>query len=580
MGLKAHTAGSGEWADRTWPHFAPGGLWRRVDALDPAVALAAFVALAFALRLLTAFFFAGMVGSEGAEYATIARNIMSGRGYSGLVTEGPELIFPPLFPALIAAFSFLTNDFEWAGRLVSMIFGALLVVPTYLIARRIFGRRTALFAGALVAVHPFLIRYSIAIFTETMFLTLILTAIYMSMRSASSPTLRNVGLAGAFYGLAYLVRQEAFAYLLLGIGFMVLAIALRRPSSLRRPRTVSRLALLPLIFCVLAGPYVGWLGGQTGQFRIEAKSPLNLATERRVQSGMSIDEAAFGIDADLTPRGVWIQPNLASIESYPLSRREVFGIMAKAAEAVAKNTVAMVIAYFALGGPLLFGLAVLGLFSTPWGPRQTLDNAHLMAVLGLVVFGTFFIYYSNERFYLPFIPVLGIWASAGVLQLVGWAEETAEMWGASRFRQIAGATSALLAAALLLLPSLASSYARLTADRAERGFKYAMVDLASRRNEPLRVADSDSQLAYHANGKLIWLPFTDESTALRYLARKGTTHVVVRQSQLSFRPYLARWFENGVPGAHEAADVVSATGERLKIFGFDRPGEQPGSIKE
>lgn len=576
MGLKAHATNSGEWTDRAQPHFAPGDLWARVDALDPPVVLVAFVALAFALRLLAAFFFAGMVGSEGAEYATIARHIVSGDGYAGLVTEGPELIFPSLFPALIAAFSFLTNDFEWAGRLVSMIFGALLVVPTYLIAQRIFGRRAALLAGALVAFHPFLIRYSIAIFTETTFLTLLLAAIYMSMRSASSPTLRNVGLAGAFYGSAYLVRQEAFAYLLLGIGSAVLHIVLRRPSGLGQAKTVSRLALIPLIFCVFAGPYIAWVSGQTGQFRVEVKSPLNLATERRIQSGMSIEEAAFAIDTDLTPRGVWMRSNLASIESHPLSRSEMFGVMARKADAVAKNAVAMVISYFALGGPVLFGLAVLGLFATPWGPRQTLDNVHLLAVLGLVVFGTFFINYSNERFYLPFIPVLAIWASAGILQITGWAEKTAEMWGALRFRQPAGATSALLAAALVLSPSLASSYAKLAADRAERDFKYAMVDLASRQDKPLWVADSDAQLAYHANGKLVWLPFTDQNTALRYLTQKGATHVVVRQSHVSFRPYLAGWLENGVPGARETIDMVSAMGERLKIFQFDRPDEQPG----
>lgn len=560
------------WTDKAWSDFTPSGFWRRVDALNPPMAVAALVALAFVLRLLAAIFFAGMVGSEGAEYATIARRMVVGNGYVGLVTEGPGLIFPPLFPALIAAFSFLTNDFEWAGRLVSVIFGALLIVPSYLIAWRMFGQRAALIAGVLIALHPFLIRYSIAVSTETTYLTLILTAIYMSMRSASSPTLRNVGLAGAFYGAAYLVRQEAFAYLLVGIFFLVLDIVLCGPFSLDRRSALGRLAVMPLIFCILAGPYVGWISAQTGQFRIEAKSPLNLATERRVQSGMSLEEAAFAIDTDLTPRGVWIQSNLASIEDYPLSGRDVFGITADKAEAVVKNTVAMVISYFALGGPLLFGLAVLGLFSAPWGRRQTLDNLHLVTALGLVVVGTFFIYYSNERFYLPFVPILVIWAAAGILQLASWAEKTAEMWGAPRFRKIAGASSALLAVALVLSPSLASSYARLEADRAERDFKHAMVDLASRRNVPLRVADSDAQLAYHANGTLVWLPFADESTALRYLAQKAATHVVVRQSQVTFRPYLARWFETGVPGAYETVDMVSAAGERLKIFGFDLVG--------
>jgi hypothetical protein len=49
------------------------------------------------------------------------------KGYTGIAAEGAQLVFPPLFPLLIAAVSLITGDAEIAGRAVSIIFGSLLV---------------------------------------------------------------------------------------------------------------------------------------------------------------------------------------------------------------------------------------------------------------------------------------------------------------------------------------------------------------------------------------------------------------------------------------------------------------------
>ena len=37
---------------------------------------------------------------------------------------------------------------------------------------------------------------------------------------------------------------------------------------------------LPLAFLVLAAPYILWLHAETGQWRLEGKSPLNYTTAR------------------------------------------------------------------------------------------------------------------------------------------------------------------------------------------------------------------------------------------------------------------------------------------------------------
>src|SRR5262249_3705454 len=108
------------------------------------------LAASFAIRLAgLAYWGTGAIESEGAEYARIAENLRNGVGYVGLVTPGPQLNFNPLFPLLIAGTSFLTHNYEWAGRLVALVMGALLPLPVFGIASRLFSRQAGYIAAAI-----------------------------------------------------------------------------------------------------------------------------------------------------------------------------------------------------------------------------------------------------------------------------------------------------------------------------------------------------------------------------------------------------------------------------------------------
>src|SRR5689334_13775320 len=83
----------------------------------------------------------GTIESEGAEYAKMAENLRQGVGLVGLVAPGPQVLFHPLYPIMIAAASFVVHDFELAGRLVSVIMGSLLPLAVFGIASQLFNRR-------------------------------------------------------------------------------------------------------------------------------------------------------------------------------------------------------------------------------------------------------------------------------------------------------------------------------------------------------------------------------------------------------------------------------------------------------
>ena len=133
----------------------------------------------------------GAIESEGAEYARIAENLRKGVGYVGIVTPGPELMFPPLFPLLISGVSFFTGSYVRAGRLVSLILGTLLPLPAFGIASRLFNRRVGFVAAVLVMLHPLLINLSFTVLTEGPYATLLLSTVYLVLRALDRPSIRS-----------------------------------------------------------------------------------------------------------------------------------------------------------------------------------------------------------------------------------------------------------------------------------------------------------------------------------------------------------------------------------------------------
>lgn len=525
---------------------------------------------ALTIRAVCTVLFTGEIDTEGAEYARIAQNIIAGKGYEGLATQGTQLFFPPLFPFLIAGVSFITGDAEIAGRILSVLSGALLVYPVYLIARRMFGEAIGFGAAGLVAVHPYLVQLSTTVFCESTYLTLLLTALYSAMSAVDTPTWRRLAVSGGLYGLAYLIRPEAFVFMLVGIGFILLGQVFSGHGNLRA--VAGRVLVMPICFFVVASPYIGWLSLQTGKLRMESKSPLNVATELRIQQGHHLEDAAFGVDKDLTVQGVWNQPNINIVGSPGLSSRELATMIANKSKRVVGNLYKSVVTSLEFGSPALFALAILGLFGGPWRRSLALDQLHLVILLALSTFATFFIYYSALRFYLLFLVFFCIWASAAATRLMLWARKSAAMLGLMA-RQQAFAASAvwMLAVAAVLIPSAAWTYPVLSAARGTRPVKAISAGLAAP-GTALRIADVSTPFAFHARADFVWLPYCDEATALRYLEKMQVTQVVVRGDDPELRPYLKKWMEGGVPNSRLVARTISGAGEVVQVYDFRRAG--------
>jgi len=125
------------------------------------------VAASLAIRLAALRYWGiGPIENEGAEYARIAENLRHGAGLVGIAAPGTELLFNPLYPLLIAAVSFLTHDYEWAARLISLIAGSFLPLAALGIASQLFSRRVGIAAALLTATYPLLVNLSFTAYSE------------------------------------------------------------------------------------------------------------------------------------------------------------------------------------------------------------------------------------------------------------------------------------------------------------------------------------------------------------------------------------------------------------------------------
>ena len=87
-------------------------------------------------------------------------------------------IILPAYPFAIDLLERLTSDPQLAGRLVSILAGALAVLPLFGLTRLVFGRRSAVLAGALYTVSPLIFRWSLRIFPHSLYSLFVLLFLY------------------------------------------------------------------------------------------------------------------------------------------------------------------------------------------------------------------------------------------------------------------------------------------------------------------------------------------------------------------------------------------------------------------
>ena len=229
--------------------------------------------LALGLRIwaLSCYRFVGADGGiDGVVMAVSGKNLFSGEGL--VFQDRPQTIHSPAFPVLAGLFWVITGNLELGGQLVSVIFGALLVLPVFWAGKILFNERTGLYAALLTAVLPPFIYSSTEIRVVSLYTTLFIFSLCLIYRSAIRPGFLLGLAAGAGVSLAYQARPEAILLLPLAAVLPFLA------GKAREKKGIGSIAAgwagLAAGFAIVSFPYWIFLRRHLGHWTTNGRGPF------------------------------------------------------------------------------------------------------------------------------------------------------------------------------------------------------------------------------------------------------------------------------------------------------------------
>lgn len=409
---------------------------------------------AFALRVVLLFAFQAHIfrtdWNFGYETGRIARALAEGEGFSSPFREpsGPTAWLMPAYPALLALIFLLFGTYSEASAVAILIlnsfFGALTCIAVYLLAKPVLGRRTALVAGAGLAIYPPSIWHSITTVWDTSLLALVVVLLVCGIYALDGKN--RLGAAG-LYGLALGLAAWVNPIVLCLLPVVWLWIWRRYRDSASRRLGAAALATLAVVIVIIP-----WLVRNQQQFgRPYLRSNLGMelklgnsddawqaflagsmgspwlrghpsAVKKDFERYVSMGEAAFVQEAQ--------EEALAFIREHPvkflrlsLQRLYIFWLSDLVArnDSVGNLKVTTSLSWMRKACHLVpLPFLILGLVVAA---RKRLDIGPMIGLIILFPI-VYYVTHVSERYRFPLEPVLVILASYGLV----WLFERLNLW--------------------------------------------------------------------------------------------------------------------------------------------------------
>lgn len=334
----------------------------------------------------------------------------------------------PGLPLWMGLMNFLIADVEWAGRLTTVIFGALMVVPIYLLARELLGQQVAFWAGIFSALHPALAFAQTAPLAEPVYMFFGFLGLWLGWQALQTKRWLFALAAGCCWGFSYLAKPEGTGFLIV---FAVFALGRAVADSFSHRRVPSLLTLLcaGLGFLMMASPYLIYLHKQTGYWTLSAKGAANQQFEATYFTAanddffesLSPDNTTLPMDV-IFHTGTFLQQSQKnSVPKVKISAGLFIKKYATNFFRVLKYGLPQMLS---LVLAILFGLGLLG---HQWQPKEFPLAVYLLGVLifyWLIVVPAFHI---TERYLMAMLPLAGIWIARGFIRFAEWLQEITQV---------------------------------------------------------------------------------------------------------------------------------------------------------
>lgn len=158
------------------------------------------------------------------------------------LTDGKQ----PLFTWLMYPFLKIFSDPLFAGRFVSVIAGVAAVIGIYVLAKELFGKKTALFASLLYIFSPFALLYDRLALMDSLLASLFIWSIYLQILLVRKIRLDVALILGMIMGLGLMTKSSAFFFICL-LPFSLILFDFGKKNKFIRMMSWAGLAVLSII---------------------------------------------------------------------------------------------------------------------------------------------------------------------------------------------------------------------------------------------------------------------------------------------------------------------------------------------
>jgi 4-amino-4-deoxy-L-arabinose transferase-like glycosyltransferase len=372
-------------------------------------------------------------------YALFGDLIANGDGY--IRPTGEKIAYYPVgFPAMIGALHKGGDIFGWDRSILNIkimngAYGALTVVLVYLLASRLFDRRVAFGAGALLALFPSQIYYGGTILSEAMFTFFFVAAVVVLLWRPWPPEglpWPQLLAAGLLLSASTMTRGITLIFPLLLLAVWLFTMTSKKRALAHAAILFAGIAVLTvpwsvrnsIAFGTLVGPStnlgddlcIGNFYGAQGQFTLTGKcfegteglSPSEVEIKRNREGvRIAVEDVLrhpFRMPKLIAQKAYWLMytddDGLVAVQSYghdPFIPPYRFDVLSFLANAV----------YYATGVIVILGAVA---FALTKDPRRLIVLLTMLYVLAVPL-----AFFGDPRFHFPAIPFATIIAAATVI---------------------------------------------------------------------------------------------------------------------------------------------------------------------
>lgn len=537
------------------------------------IAVIFFAALILRLYFIISYHY---ISPDGTQYAMIGYNLFHHGEYQSNGSQFPDIIQPPLYPFATGLFTLIFSP-ELAGKMISLIFGILLIFAVYRFALFLRSDQSlALFSAAIIAMHPALISVSSQAVTESLYLFLLFSGFSCGWLFIKTGEMKFALLTSVAYLFAFLTRPEGMVFF--AVYFFILLIRLVQQKIAWRS---VLLFLIPFVlgaslYIGLISQYIGYVTlspkftYMRGQARLKnylqtldrqagrTSNPIEL--EERYKFSLTPDSTGFAADA-LFKRDLIMRNLSAAKAGSEKNGKQRFKNALTVIGANLTQIVGRVIRGFWLPFPIA-ALILIGLFRLDLKKHRGLLIYGI--IMSLAVF-SFVLSHVEDRFLYPLTLFLAIPAGRGLRQVFRWSRQLFSKTSLFHLKQKSAIYIALIVFFLLHL-----SYYSVIASRYKMKEYYHQSGLILAKFIPHneRVSATSPLTPFFAGLNYCTLPFASLEGVVKYLQKNKTKYILLEMEDRVNRPLLLGLLTPRHPENRliQAQNEFSAMGQHFYLY--------------